>query len=150
MLTISYSTLHPWYLLILYLWVCTFWLPLSSSPSPKPLPLVTINLISFVKSFFACEVILTYSTVLVPACYTAQWLSISIYLFSCVGIFITLKMYWSIVDLQFVCFLCVAKWFSYIYSFSYSFPLWFITGYWNSSLCYTVESWCFSILYIIA
>ena len=80
MLTISYSTLHPWYLLILYLWVCTFWLPLSSSPSPKPLPLVTINLISFVKSFFVCEVILTYSTVLVPVTQHSDYFYIFIFL----------------------------------------------------------------------
>ena len=39
--------------------------------------------------------------------------------------------YWSIVDLQgCVNFCCTEKWFRYIYSFSYSFPLWFITGHW--------------------
>ena len=38
---------------------------------------------------------------------------------------------WSIVDLQCCAsFWCTAEWFSYIYSFSYSFPLWFITGHW--------------------
>ena len=41
---------------------------------------------------------------------------------------------WSIVYLQYcVNFYCTAEWFSYIYihSFSYSFPLWFITRYWK-------------------
>ena len=40
--------------------------------------------------------------------------------------------YWSIVDLQCVNFCCTTKWFSYIYiyTFSYSFPLSFVTGYW--------------------
>ena len=41
--------------------------------------------------------------------------------------------YWSIVDLQCcINFYCKAKWFgyTYIHSFSYSFPSWFITGYW--------------------
>ena len=38
---------------------------------------------------------------------------------------------WSIVDLQCcVSFWCTAKWFRYTYSFSYSFPLQFITGCW--------------------
>ena len=37
------------------------------------------------------------------------------------------KFYWGIVDLQCcVNFCCMAKWFTY----TYSFPLWFITGYW--------------------
>ena len=42
--------------------------------------------------------------------------------------------YSNIADLQCVNFCCTAKWFSYTYvcihSFSYSFPLWFIIGYW--------------------
>ena len=42
--------------------------------------------------------------------------------------------YSNIADLQCVNFCCSAKWFSYTYvcihSFSYSFPLWFIIGYW--------------------
>ena len=41
------------------------------------------------------------------------------------------KFYWSIVDLQCCINFCyTAKWLSYIYlyPFSYSFPLWFITG----------------------
>ena len=41
--------------------------------------------------------------------------------------------YWNIVDLQCANFCCTAKWFSYMYIyilFSYSFPLWFIAGYW--------------------
>ena len=45
------------------------------------------------------------------------------------------KICWSIVDLQCcVNFFCTAKWLSYtyIYSLSYSFPLWFVTGYWLS------------------
>ena len=38
---------------------------------------------------------------------------------------------WSIVDLQCcVNFYCTAKWFSYVHSFSYAFPSWFITDYW--------------------
>ena len=40
---------------------------------------------------------------------------------------------WSIVDLKYcVAICCIAQWLSYayIYSFSYSFPLWFIIGYW--------------------
>ena len=40
--------------------------------------------------------------------------------------------YWSLVDLPCcIWFWCTAEWLShtYIYSFSYSFPLWFITGY---------------------
>ena len=42
------------------------------------------------------------------------------------------KFYWSIVDLQcYVNFSCkVIQLHIYVYSFSYSFPLWFITGYW--------------------
>ena len=43
----------------------------------------------------------------------------------------TKKLYWSIVQLQCCVNFCTAKWLSYIYIlFSYSFPLWFITGYW--------------------
>ena len=40
--------------------------------------------------------------------------------------------YWSTVDLQCcVKFWCTAEWFSYTYIFfSYSFPWWFIPGYW--------------------
>ena len=43
--------------------------------------------------------------------------------------------YWSVVDLQHCISFCYTeKWFSYIYkciySFSYYFPLWLITGYW--------------------
>ena len=38
--------------------------------------------------------------------------------------------YWSIVYLQCVNFCCTAKWVIHIYAFSYSFPLWFLTGYW--------------------
>ena len=41
--------------------------------------------------------------------------------------------YWSRVDSQYcVNFCCTAKWLSYTHipSFSYSFPLWFIIGYW--------------------
>ena len=56
------------------------------------------------------------------------------------------------VDLQCcVSFWCTAKWFSYtyIYSFSYSSPLWFITRYWDSSLCYTIGPCCLSPLYMI-
>ena len=42
---------------------------------------------------------------------------------------------WSIVDLQCcINFCCIVKWFSYTYiymhTFSYSFPLWLIIGYW--------------------
>ena len=46
---------------------------------------------------------------------------------------IFLKFYRRIVDLQCCVDFCyTAKWLrhTYIYSFSYSFPLWFITGYW--------------------
>ena len=32
-----------------------------------------------------------------------------------------------------------------MHSFSYSFPLWFITGYWYSSLCYTVGPYCLNL-----
>ena len=39
-------------------------------------------------------------------------------------------------------FFCTAKWLRwvcvYIYSFSFSFPLWFVIGYWLQLLCYTV------------
>ena len=48
-------------------------------------------------------------------------------------------LYWSIVDLPCcINFCCTAKWFSftYIHSFSYSFPLWSITGYWIYGCCY--------------
>ena len=41
--------------------------------------------------------------------------------------------YWSMVDLQCcINFCCTVKWqlYIYIHSFLYSFPLWFITGYW--------------------
>ena len=59
--------------------------------------------------------------------------------------------YWSMVGLQCcVSYCCTAEWLSYvlyIHSFSHSFPLWFITGYWYSSLCYTVGLCCLSILY---
>ena len=47
--------------------------------------------------------------------------------------FLFLKNYWHIVDLQCcVNFCSTAKWLNYTYicSFLYSFPLWFITGYW--------------------
>ena len=47
--------------------------------------------------------------------------------------------YWCIVDLQCcVNFYCTEKWPSYTYthSFSYSFPLWFIIGYWTSCTVY--------------
>ena len=46
---------------------------------------------------------------------------------------------WSTVDLQLCYFLLCSKvnqLYIYIHSFSY-LPLWFITGYWISSLCYT-------------
>ena len=52
------------------------------------------------------------------------------------GEYLFIYLFWSIVDLQYcVNFCCTAKWFSYIYIyihsfFKYSFPLWFIIGYW--------------------
>ena len=65
------------------------------------------------------------------------------------------KFYWSIVDLHcFVNFCYTAKWLSYtyIYSFSYYFPLWLIPDInyiSNSFLCCTVGLCCLSILHVI-
>ena len=63
-----------------------------------------------------------------------------------------LLFYWSIVDLKFyVNFCSIAKWLIiHIHRFFlYSFPLLFILGYWSSSLCHTVGTYCLSILYAI-
>ena len=40
--------------------------------------------------------------------------------------------------------------YTHVHPFLYSFPLWFITGYWMSFLCYTVGPCCWSVLNIIA
>ena len=48
-----------------------------------------------------------------------------------------------------ITFFWMANWFNYtcIYYFVYSFPLWFIIIYWNSSLCFTVGSCYLSFLH---
>ena len=61
---------------------------------------------------------------------------------------------WSRIDLQcLVGFRCAAKWFSYTYIYTGTcvcilFRLW--QGTECSFLCYTVGTWCFSILYIVS
>ena len=57
-------------------------------------------------------------------------------IYFCYHFMLSIIFYWGIVDLQCCvnCY-CTAKWFSYtythIYIFSYSFPLWFVSGYWT-------------------
>ena len=61
-------------------------------------------------------------------------------------------LHWSIIDLQCcVSFRCIAKWFSYTYipSFSDSFPYRLLQNTESSSLCYTVGPYWLSILHIV-
>ena len=66
---------------------------------------------------------------------------------------ISFLFFYCVVDLQCcMSFCCTAKWFSVyctcVYSFSYSFGLWFLTGYWIGSLGSAVGP-CLSILCVI-
>ena len=57
---------------------------------------------------------------------------------------------WNIVDLQCVNFYCAAKWFSFVPTHSYSFPLWFITRYQIHFPVYTMGSCVLNLCIIVS
>ena len=86
-----------------------------------------------------CRCILTSGVIFflidgIPLIFLVWWICLMPFLrfYMSENIFLFTFLNWCIVDLSYVNYCYVAKWFSHtnMYSASYSFPIWFITGYW--------------------